>query len=84
MTKKNNDQRSAAKKRVTVVQCGLTQSQESDKKMRPIPLTDRTGAVVGTGSLWPHGTTKHTAYKMHYRVAYEGQPTSQEELWKRY
>ncbi len=68
-----------------MVQRGLTQCQESDKKMQPIPSTDRpTGAVVGAGSLWPHGTTKHTAYKMHYRVAYEGQPTSQEELWKRY
>jgi hypothetical protein len=68
MTQKNNDQRSAAKKRLTVVQCGLTQGQESDKKMQPIPWTDRpTGAFVGASSLWPHGTSKHTDYEMHYR-----------------
>jgi len=49
--------------------------------MHPIPwIKQPTGAFVGAGSLWPHRTTKDIGYKMHYRVGYENQPTSQEEL----
>ncbi len=48
MTIKNIDQRSVAKKRLTVEQCALTQGQM--RKCKPIPWTERpTGAFMGGG-----------------------------------
>jgi hypothetical protein len=44
-----------AMKRLTVVQCWLTQGKEPDEKSQPILWTERPtgGALVGAGSLWP-------------------------------
>jgi len=37
---------------------GLTQGQEPDEEMQPIPWTERpTGALVGAGSLWSVSST---------------------------
>jgi hypothetical protein len=45
---------STAKKRLTVVECWLTQGQEPDEETQRILWTERpTGALVGAGSLWP-------------------------------
>jgi len=46
--KEKKNQRSATKKKLTVVRCWLTEGQERDEKRQPILWTERpTGAVMG-------------------------------------
>ncbi len=53
--KNNNCQRSVAQKGWLWYNVRLTKGQEPDEEMQPILWTERpTGALVGTGSLWPH------------------------------
>lgn len=51
---KKEGQRSATKKRLSVIQCQLRQGQELDEETQPILWIERpTDALAGAGSIWP-------------------------------